>query len=98
MIKFTYHFNQVIPGALDKETMDMMNMPRCGVPDHDAQFEEDDQAPKIAKRRFKRYQLQGSVWNTDKLTWKFTHHSKRSTLVGREAEVESTMRKAFEVS
>ena len=81
-------------GTLDKDTMDMMNMPRCGVADN--------VWPRTKRnlqnsKRYKRYSLQGSVWPTKNITWKMADYSRRSNLRGRDQDIERLMDYALTV-
>ncbi|XP_035663771.1 matrix metalloproteinase-14-like isoform X1 [Branchiostoma floridae] len=55
--------NITVTGKLDNETMAMMAMPRCGVPDMMGTHSRG-----MARRR-RRYALQGSTWPKRDLTW-----------------------------
>uniref|UniRef100_M3XH74 Matrix metallopeptidase 25 n=1 Tax=Latimeria chalumnae TaxID=7897 RepID=M3XH74_LATCH len=50
-------------GILDKETLALMQKPRCSLPDIIGTSE-------LMKRRKKRYALSGSTWDKNDLTWK----------------------------
>ena len=73
-----------VTGKLDKQTVDLMGTPRCGVPDvleeqlvddqeildvGDKEEEENGTTSYFPSRR-KRYALQGSRWRTKSLTYK----------------------------
>lgn len=82
-------------GQLTKETVDYMQMRRCGVKDI---IEDDEDSPRIRlkiKTRSKRYALQGSRWRVRNLTYKISKYPRKSGLTRR--EVDETMKKAFGV-
>jgi len=81
-------------GELDEETLHMMERKRCGVKDI---IEDDEDSPRtrLARRRGKRYALQGSRWRVKNLTYKISKYPTKRGLSKR--EVDDTMRKAFEV-
>jgi len=82
-------------GKLTEETIDYMQMRRCGVKDID---EDDEDHPRIRltiKTRNKRYALQGSRWRVRNLTYKISKYPIRSGLSKK--EVDETFRKAFGV-
>ncbi len=75
-------------GDLDPKTVKLMNTPRCGVTDivgHGA----------TAKRRRKRYALQGSRWRTRQLTYRITKYPSTSRLSKK--SVDDQIRKAFDL-
>jgi len=74
-------------GAVDNHTMEMMEMPRCGVK---------DQVGQGAKlRRRKRFALQGSRWPKTRLTWNIGRFPSRQTV--RREQVVNTARRAFQL-
>jgi len=81
-------------GKLTQETIQFMQMPRCGVKDI---IEEDEDSPRLRLKitRSKRYALQGSRWRVRNLTYKISKYPIKSGLSKR--EVDETMKKAFEV-
>lgn len=75
-------------GILDPLTVELMGTPRCGVQDiigHGA----------TAKRRKKRYVLQGSRWRVNHLTYRTTKYPATDRLSKR--EVDETIDKAFKM-
>ena len=91
LIKCTYikkmYLNQIsfnLPGELDKETMELMSLPRCGVRDK-VGFGSDS--------RSKRYALQGSRWKVKALTYRISKYPKRLD----RGEVDKEIAKAFSV-
>lgn len=80
----------------------MMNVPRCGMPDGTGKAEEEqenEQQPKKSgkKRRFKRYNLQGSVWPKASLSWKVLSYSQSKGLQGRQSQIDDLLKQAFSV-
>ena len=77
--------NLNITGSLDRETMELMEMPRCGVKD------------KIGSgsraRRRKRYVLQGSRWQKTSLTYRISRYPAQTSLT--KADIDSTLTQAF---
>ena len=79
-----------ITGKLDKQTVELMGTPRCGVPDvldeqlvddqeildigDEEKQEEENVTTSYFPTRRKRYALQGSRWRTKSLTYKVTKH------------------------
>ena len=74
-------------GTVDKHTMEMMKMPRCGVKDNVGE------GAKL--RRRKRFALQGSRWSKTRLTWSIGRFPSGQTM-SRE-EVVDTARRAFQL-
>ena len=58
-----------VTGELDRETLKMMNTPRCGL--------KDKLGPSTRARRKKRYALQGSKWSKRELTYSITKYPSR---------------------
>ena len=83
-------------GILDETTMEMMNEPRCGVADNLSTKMSKNYNMKI-KRRFKRYSLQGSMWQTKNITWKVTQYSKRDNLRGKDHQIDRLLKYALYV-
>jgi len=85
-------------GQLDKQTVEMMQRPRCGVKDF-IDDDEDVDTPRIKVKstlsRKKRYVLQGSRWRVRSLTYRITKYPKRSGLS--RSAVDKVIRKAFDV-
>ncbi|XP_055530959.1 matrix metalloproteinase-14 isoform X2 [Wyeomyia smithii] len=71
-------------GELDKETMELMSLPRCGVRDK-VGFGSDS--------RSKRYALQGSRWKVKSLTYRISKYPSRLE----RSEVDKEIAKAFSV-
>jgi hypothetical protein len=84
-------------GTLDEETMGMMNMPRCGVADNISARTHGVYRKRL-RRRFRRYQLQGSVWEVRNISWKVTKYSSRDTLRGKDRVVDDIMGYALNAS
>jgi len=84
-------------GSLDDKTMHMMNMPRCGVADNISPRTK-GVYKRYSKKRYRRYQLQGSVWEVKNITWKVTKYSSRDNLRGRNREIDAIMDYALSVS
>ncbi len=72
-------------GDLDPETVELMNTPRCGVPDIVGAGSD--------ARRKKRYALQGSRWRTKTLTYRVTKYPSTSRLS--KSEVDGQVKEAF---
>ncbi|RWS30358.1 Matrix metalloproteinase-14-like protein [Leptotrombidium deliense] len=72
--------------------MEMMNKPRCGVPDLDPKKDAKD-----GKIRNKRYLLQGSSWNKTDLTWKVSIYSEVEELKGKGKEIDEVFKKSFDI-
>ena len=84
-------------GTLDQSTMDMMNMPRCGVPDNILPQLRQKYQMIQNNTRFRRYTLQGSVWPTKNLTWKVTQYSHRDNLRGKDRDIDRIIEYALKV-
>ena len=65
------HLN--VTGRLDKETLRMMRVPRCGHPDF-------VQNQTMQQRRTRRYALQGSKWSKSRLSFKVGKYPVQSTM------------------
>jgi len=76
-------------GELDELTIDLMSRPRCGVKDI-----ENDEEFQTKRLRTKRYALQGSRWRVKDLTYRISKYPKKKLS---KADVDRTMRKAFDV-
>jgi len=74
-------------GAVDSHTMEMMEMPRCGVKDTVGQGAQ--------LRRRKRFVLQGSIWKKKRLTWSISRYPSRQTM--RREEIVDTAARAFQL-
>ena len=74
-------------GTVDKHTMEMMEMPRCGVKDAVGQ------GAKL--RRRKRFALQGTKWSKTRLTWRISRFPSRGSMT--REEVVDTARRAFQL-
>ena len=75
-------------GELDEATVELMRTPRCGVRDiigHGA----------TARRRRRRYVLQGSRWRVSSLTYRVTEYPADSGLTNK--EVDDTIKKGFDL-
>ena len=75
-------------GELDEATLELMRTPRCGVRDiigHGA----------TARRRRRRYVLQGSRWRVSSLTYRVTEYPADSGLTNQ--EVDDTIKKGFDL-
>ncbi|UXI18425.1 hypothetical protein NH340_JMT04368 [Sarcoptes scabiei] len=75
-------------GVLDEETIHMMNAPRCGNKDMIGHGEE-------AKRRRKRYALQGSKWRRTDLTYRISQYPSKLNL--KRSDVDNEIARAFRV-
>ena len=75
-----------ITGSLDAETLELMEMPRCGVKD---QIGEGSRA----RRRRKRFVLQGSRWKETNLTYRISRYPGQTSLT--KADVDLTLSQAF---
>lgn len=56
-------------GLLDNATIELMQRPRCGLPDHSTNsicFPKSNHT----RRRQRRYVIQGQKWSTNDLTWR----------------------------
>ena len=83
--EFQAFANLNITGELDRETLELMERPRCGVKDivgHGA-----------TARRRKRYVLQGSSWQSSSLSWRVSKYPAQSRLTKR--DIDSTVTEAF---
>lgn len=65
------HLN--VTGILDKQTLRMMRVPRCGHPDF-------VQKQTMKQRRMRRYALQGSKWSKSRLSFKVGKYPVQSTM------------------
>ena len=83
-------------GTLDSETMKMMNMPRCGVKDN-LNSNTKHKYRMNSGKRYRRYALQGSVWQSKNLTWKVVKFSNRAELRGKDRDIERIMDYALNV-
>ncbi|XP_046637955.1 uncharacterized protein LOC124316198 isoform X2 [Daphnia pulicaria] len=72
-------------GELDKETLEVMNKPRCGIPDRIR--------PGHSSTRRKRFAIQGSHWPKKKLTYKI----KKYTTDMSQSDVDREIARAFQV-
>ena len=95
MLKFQEFFKLQKTGKLDKNTLKIMNKPRCGLPDF---FPDQENADPNEKRRYKRYATQGSSWKKAKLTWAISKFSKRPSLRNKQKQIIRALDKAFSVS
>ena len=77
--------NLNITGSLDGETMELMEMPRCGVKD---KIGEGSRA-----RRRKRYVLQGSSWKQSSLTYRISRYPAQTSLT--KSDIDLTLSQAF---
>ena len=75
-----------ITGSLDAETLELMEMPRCGVKD---QIGEGSRA----RRRRKRFVLQGSRWKEPNLTYRISRYPGQTSLT--QADIDLTLSQAF---
>ena len=75
-------------GTMNAETVEMMQMPRCGVKDIE------DNKKDMTKRRKRRYALQGSMWSYDTITWRINKFTPDLD----DADVLSEVERAFKVS
>ncbi|XP_017781282.1 PREDICTED: matrix metalloproteinase-14-like isoform X2 [Nicrophorus vespilloides] len=73
-----------ITGELDKETITVMSLPRCGV---------QDKVGTGSDSRSKRYALQGSRWKAKNLTYRISKYPKNL----KQSEVDKELQKAFDV-
>lgn len=92
-VYFTSIIFVLLQGKLDIETMESMNMPRCGDPDTLQAMNSFSKG----RRRFKRFMLQGSSWPNRTLTWKVTRYSDQSNLLNRRREIDDIMNSALNV-
>lgn len=72
-------------GILDNETIEMMNVPRCGVRDRVGHGD---------SARRKRYALQGSKWRVTELTYRISKYPKR---IKEKQKVDKEIARAFKV-
>lgn len=78
-------------GIIDEKTREMMEAPRCGVPD----IVDGETAPPSGQtHRKKRFVLQGSKWKVKDLTWSVSQMTNQLS----RTEVESQIAKAWKVS
>nr|XP_046913387.1 matrix metalloproteinase-19-like isoform X2 [Dermatophagoides farinae] len=75
-------------GILDEETIQMMNAPRCGNKDLVGHGEE-------ARRRRKRYALQGSKWRRTDLTYRISQYPSKMNL--KRSDIDREIARAFHV-
>ena len=66
-LQFTAGLN--VTGVLDPVTKDLLARPRCGVPDVSNSGYRNKRSAAAARRRVKRYNLQGERWPRTNLTW-----------------------------
>ena len=94
--RFQEYFNLKPTGLFDQSTLDLMNEPRCGMPDKETKF------TKLVKNlnglvRKKRYELNSDKYDTHNLTWSVFQFSKKA-LKNQNKKVLDVFEKAFEVS
>ena len=87
--KFQSFVGLEITGVIDEETLEIMKIPRCSLPD----FASDDEAPDYNNKRRKRYALQGSRWKKRMLTYKVGKYPSKLSI----AEVDADVGKAFKM-
>jgi len=85
--EFQAFANLNITGELDRETVELMERPRCGV--------EDIIGDGATARRRKRYVLQGSRWEKSSLTWRVSKYPAKSLLS--KLDIDSTATEAFQL-
>ncbi|NP_001296676.1 matrix metalloproteinase-14-like precursor [Hydra vulgaris] len=71
-----------VSGILDAPTQELIETPRCGLPDF----------KKPNESRNRRYTLQGTTWKKNELTWKLLNNNNDGLTRG---EIETTLHKAF---
>ena len=76
-------------GVIDEETLEILKIPRCSLPD----FSDDNEAPGYNNQRRKRYALQGSRWKKRILTYKVGKYPSKLS----RAEVDADVGKAFKM-
>ena len=74
-------------GVVDEETLEILKIPRCSLPD----FSNDNEAPGENNQRRKRYALQGSRWKKRMLRYKVGKYPSKLS----RAEVDADVGKAF---
>ena len=77
-------------GKLDKLTVKLMQLPRCGVRDNIAAGVES------RKRRRRRYALEGSRWKKPTMSWAITKYPQRQSKITNE-QVDQTMETALKM-
>ena len=87
--KFQSFVGLEITGVIDEETLEIMKIPRCSLPD----FTSDNEAPDYNNERRKRYALQGSRWKKRMLTYKVGKYPSKLS----RAEVDADVGKAFKM-
>ena len=83
--EFQAFANLNITGELDRDTLELMERPRCGVKDivgHGA-----------TARRRKRYVLQGSSWKQSSLTYRISRYPAQTSLT--KSDIDLTLSQAF---
>lgn len=93
LLKFQEFFKLKKTGKLDKNTLKLMNSPRCGVAD----LFPDKEGDTGEKRRYKRYTTQGSSWKKSHLTWSVSKFSKRPNLRNKQKQIIRVFDRAFSV-
>ena len=85
--KFQSFVGIEMTGVIDDETLEILKIPRCSLPD----FTNDNEVPDYSNPRRKRYALQGSRWKKRMLTYKVGKYPSKLS----RAEVDADVGKAF---
>ena len=85
--KFQSFVGLEMTGVIDDETLEILKIPRCSLPD----FTNDNEVPDNNNPRRKRYALQGSRWKKRMLTYKVGKYPSKLS----RAEVDADVGKAF---
>jgi matrix metalloproteinase-14 (membrane-inserted) len=88
-IKDFQHFAGLeLTGKLDAYTLELMQLPRCGVRDTIAAGTES------GRRRKRRYALEGSRWKESRLTWAVNKYPNKKLT---KQQIDETLTRAFEI-